>query len=99
MSGVSRVTNHVAILDCTKRQSVGSHVGSAEDDATLPPKALCVDDSASLLSRHHIKPTGAVKGHHWSILESANTPMSNLFTYPSPSSSMLGGRTEFSHTT
>lgn len=55
------MTNHEAVMYCTKRQSVGSIVDTAEEDATLPPKALCVDDTAPLLSGHHIKPTEAVK--------------------------------------
>lgn len=48
--GVFRVTNHEAVLDCAKGQSVGNTVDTAEDDTTLPPKALCVDDTAPLLS-------------------------------------------------
>ena len=43
------MTNHKAVLDSTKRQSVVSVVDTAVDAATLSPKALCVDDTAPLL--------------------------------------------------
>lgn len=78
---------------------------ATENDATLTPKALCVDDTGPPLSCHHIIPTEAetIPSVSMSFLlqrvyTTANRSMSRFVPYPSPRSSVLGGRAESVHT-
>lgn len=58
------MTNHEAVLDSTKGQSVDGIVDATVDGTTLAPKALRVDDTGLPRSWHHIKPTDLKKVSH-----------------------------------
>lgn len=49
-------TNQKGVSNGTERQPI-EPVDTTDGGSTLTPKALCVDDTVSRLSGHHIKPT------------------------------------------